>query len=178
LITKQTIEYDSSYEAASLMMAASNNKNHVIFENKNEKALKFIPFLPANCEMVSAQQIIERPCRLLQFQDLAKDLKTVTGLDCWEYLSTLWTYAYYTGNPEFCADDVFFAVNGNSYQTLPVFNYVDAFTFDCDHESIKPPERAFQVNWHSLALKAGTLHKKPAFMDKAIIHFTIGKYYR
>ena len=90
----------------------------------------------------------------------------------------LWTFAYYTGQSGFSSRDVYVATDGVSYNTLPLFNYMGAFCRECDYESMRPPQRAFQVNWFYFKRMRGTLHGQPPYIRQAVEHFTQIKYYR
>ena len=178
MIAYEQMEYEPSFEAATHLLIASDAENYVRYEAKNGKTLKYLPFLAPNCSLYPVESLLGEEYSLSEFGRLSDNLHKATGLDCYEHLLKLWTFAYYTGWGGFSSRDVFLSTDGVNFSLPSLFNYEGAFQQSCDYESIRPPRRVFQCNWFFFAEKTYQLRNTLPCLHMAIKHFTDSKYYR
>lgn len=174
----ESTDFLESLEAGTLLMKSSDDKGYVEYISKDGRTLQYLPYLPPNCSLIPIEEVLDNRYALSDFTKMAADFDKLAGGDSLASFMRLWTFAYYTGQSGFDSREVYVATDGVAYQTLPLFNYISAFCRECDYESMRPPKRAFQVNWFYFKLNRGTLHGQPPYIKQAIDHFTQIEYYR
>lgn len=171
-------DYLASLEAGTLLMLSSDATGYVAYSKSKGNTLTYLPYLPPNYALYPAEELVGYTYKLRDFRRFAEELEKRTGLDCWEHLLYAWTFAYYTGIPDFSSEDVFLMTDGVSFQVPPLFNYEGAFCSSCDYEALRPPVRAFQCYWHFFNQHCGHLQEQPPHITPAINHFTKSGFYR
>lgn len=171
-------DYMPQLEIGTLLLKSSTATGFVAYESKDDKTMQYKSYLPPNCSLYPVERVLKRKYKLKDFLTMAMDFNKVAGGHSEEEFLKLWTFAYYTGQRHFSSADVYVATDGVNFYTVPLFNYAGAFSEECSYESIKPPERAFQVNWHFFKGKLGSLQDRLPAVRDAIAHFTQPKYYR
>lgn len=171
-------DFLESLEAGTLLMKSSDSAGYVEYTSNDGRTMRYLPYLPPNCYLMPIEEALGTRYALSEFMKMAADFDKLAGCDSIDEFMKLWTFAYYTGQSGFSSRDVYVATDGVSYNTLPLFNYLGAFCRECDYESMRPPQRAFQVNWFYFKKMRGTLHGQPPYIRQAVEHFTQIKYYR
>lgn len=171
-------DFLESLEAGTLLMKSSDVEGYVEYTSEDGRTMRYLPYLPPNCYLMPIEEALGNRYALSEFAKMSADFDKLAGCDSLDEFMKLWTFAYYTGQSGFSSRDVYVATDGVSYNTLPLFNYMGAFCRECDYESMRPPQRAFQVNWFYFKRMRGTLHGQPPYIRQAVEHFTQIKYYR
>ena len=105
-------DFLESLEAGTLLLKASNAEGYVEYTSGDGRTMRYLPYLPPNCYLMSIEEALGNRYALSEFAKMSADFDKLAGCDSLEEFMKLWTFAYYTGQSGFSSRDVYVATDG------------------------------------------------------------------